>query len=85
MNESPPTWLPALRALLASLCSPKPGAEGLNQLMTSIADLDSLLSHNRSEMPPDLVHFLDRRSYDKAARYCEGVMTIPRGTCGLKN
>jgi len=36
-------------------------------------------------MPPDLVHFLERRSYDKAARLCAGSMAIPRGTCGTKS
>ena len=85
MNTLQPAWLAPLRELLGHLCSPQPGREGLTQLMTSIASLDALLSQNRSEMPADLIHFLERRSYEKAARYCDGVMTIPRGSCGAKN
>jgi hypothetical protein len=85
MNTLQPSWLPPLRKLLEGLCTPQPGREGLTQLMASIADLDALLLQNRSEMPPDLIHFLERRSYEKAARYCDGVMPTPRGTCGAKN
>jgi hypothetical protein len=84
MNAIQPTWLPALRKLLTALCSPQPGREGLTQLVASIADLDALLVQNRAEMPSELIHFLERRSYDKAARYCEGNMSIPRGNCGTK-
>ncbi len=85
MDVIEPAWIAPLRKLLSSLCSPQPGREGLTQLVGSIADLDTLLTQNRAEMPADLIHFLERRSYDKAARYCEGVMSIPRGSCGAKN
>jgi hypothetical protein len=85
IDATEPVWLPALRKLLAALCSPQPGREGLEQLVTSIAELDALLTQNRAEMPPDLIHFLERRSYDKAARYCEGNLIIPRGTCGARS
>ena len=85
MNVLQSAWLPPLRKLLDDLRAPRPGREGLTQLMASIANLDALLSQNRSEMPPDLIHFLERRSYEKAARYCDGATAAPRGTCGANN
>ncbi len=53
-------------------------------MMASLAEMESLLAHNRSDMPPQLVHFLDRRSYEKAAQYCTGQLELPRGTCGAR-
>ena len=85
MHGLQPVWLPPLRKLLEGLCAPQPGREGLSQLVASIADLDALLLQNRSDMPADLIHFLERRSYEKAARYCDGVMSTPRGSCGAKD
>jgi hypothetical protein len=84
-NSSEPVWLEPLRGLLAVVCSPQPGKEALASLMTSLAEVETLLAQHRAEMPPDLVHFLERRSYDKAARLCAGSMAIPRGTCGTKS
>jgi hypothetical protein len=85
MNTTDPLWLAPLRELLAVVCAPDPGKEGLTKLMANLAEIEALLARNRAEMPPELVHFLERRSYDKAARLCAGGMAIPRGTCGAKN
>lgn len=85
MNIAEPIWLPPLRELLSSVCAPQPGKEGLTKLMGRLAEVEILLAKNRAEMPPELVHFLERRSYDKAAQLCAGSVAIPRGTCGAKN
>ncbi|HTB64244.1 MAG TPA: hypothetical protein VK737_11735 [Opitutales bacterium] len=82
---SSPVWLVPLRALLAEVRSPQPGKEGLAKMMTVLAEIELLLTQHQAEIPPQLVHFLERRSYDKAIQYCDGEMAIPRGTCGPKN
>jgi len=84
MNVSEPSWLPRLQKLLGEVSTPKPGKEGLAKLMASLADVEIILTSNRGEMPAELVHFLERRSYEKAARFCEGGLSIPRGACGTK-
>lgn len=84
MNATEPVWLEPLQKLLADVRSPQPGKEGLQKMMASLAEMESLLAHNRSDMPPQLVHFLDRRSYEKAAQYCTGQLELPRGTCGAR-
>jgi hypothetical protein len=56
----------------------------MTKLLANLAEVESLLVINRTDMPLELVHFLERRSYDKAAKLCEGGMSIARGTCGPK-
>ena len=84
MNVPDSTWIAPLRKLLDDVRSPQPGKEGLEKMMAALADVESILAQNRSQMPPELVHFLERRSYDKAARYCDGNLGTPRGTCGIR-
>ena len=74
-----------MRVRLAEVLAPQHGKEGLAKMMASLAELDALLAKHRTEMSTDLIHFLERRSYDKAARLCVGDMAAPRGTCGAKN
>jgi len=85
MNVSESIWLAPLRKLLNDVREPQPGKEGLEKLMGALTEVDALLTLNRSQMPPDLVHFLERRSYEKAAQFCEGNLGMPRGTCGSRN
>jgi hypothetical protein len=80
-----PMWLPPLRELLSVVCTPPAGQEGLAKLMSSLAAVENLLAQNRAEMPSQLVHFLERRSYDKAKQLCAGGLDIPEGTCGTRN
>lgn len=44
--------------------------------------LDSFLERGRGELHPQLVHFLDRRSYVKAVMFLGGETDIPVGACG---
>lgn len=44
--------------------------------------LDELVAANRAQLHPQLVHFLERRSYDKALQFLGGATDIPAGICG---
>jgi hypothetical protein len=66
----------------------------LNQLMTAIKDgdgpgiaaamgaVESVLEANRAGLHPQLVHFLEQRSYAKALLFLGGAEDIPVGRCG---
>jgi hypothetical protein len=68
--------------------------ESLNSLLdgikrsdgTRVADemarLETLLSQGRAGLHPQLVHFLERRSYAKALLFLGGATDIPAGACG---
>ncbi len=44
--------------------------------------LDDLLNQGRAALHPQLVHFLERRSYNKAVMFLGGQTDIPAGVCG---
>jgi hypothetical protein len=68
--------------------------ESLNSLLESIkrsdggrvademARLEGLLEKGRTGLHPQLVHFLERRSYAKAHLFLGGETDIPAGACG---
>jgi hypothetical protein len=47
-----------------------------------MALLDNLLLKGRPSLHPQLVHFLENRSYPKALMFLGGEDAIPRGSCG---
>jgi hypothetical protein len=47
-----------------------------------MARLDNCLAHGRGQLHPQLVHFLERRSYAKALMFLGGESDIPVGICG---
>ena len=47
-----------------------------------MARLDEILEKARSDLHPQLVHFLERRSYAKAVMFLGGESDIPVGICG---
>ncbi len=47
-----------------------------------MAHLDTLLEQSRQALNPQLVHFLERRSYAKALLFLGGESDIPVGACG---
>lgn len=51
-------------------------------ISTSLNSLDTLLKSHRSELDPQLAHYLSRRSYEKALMHLEGQTGIPKGRCG---
>lgn len=79
------TWLEPLRKLLADVRDPQPGKEGLAKMMAALTEVETLLMYNRADMPQQLVHFLERRSYEKAARFCAEDSSITRGNCRVSN
>lgn len=44
--------------------------------------LDGFLERGRATMHPQLVHFLEKRSYAKAVMFLGGESDIPVGICG---
>jgi hypothetical protein len=71
-----------------------PIKESLKSLLDSIKNSDSigigremerleaLLEAGRTGLHPQLVHFLERRSYAKALMFLGGETDIPAGACG---
>ena len=47
-----------------------------------MALLDGQLNEARASLHPQLVHFLERRSYAKALMFLGGESGIPSGSCG---
>ena len=48
----------------------------------AMAELDGCLEQERMTLPPQLVHFLENRSYAKALMFLGGETDIPAGVCG---
>jgi hypothetical protein len=44
--------------------------------------IDGFLQAGRAGLHPQLVHFLERRSYPKALMFLGGESEIPAGSCG---
>lgn len=51
-------------------------------IATEMANLDDFVLQNRQTLHPQLVHFLERRSYTKALMFLGGETDIPVGICG---
>jgi hypothetical protein len=47
-----------------------------------MARLDDFVAAGRETLHPQLVHFLERRSYAKAEMFLGGASDIPAGICG---
>lgn len=47
-----------------------------------MARLDGFLDQGRATLHPQLLHFLERRSYAKAVMFLGGESDIPVGICG---
>lgn len=47
-----------------------------------MSQLDGYLEEGRGSLDPQLVHFLERRSYPKALMFLGGAPDIPAGSCG---
>jgi len=52
-------------------------------IATEMAKLDAVLAQGRrGALHPQLVHFLENRSYAKALMFVQGESNIPAGRCG---
>jgi hypothetical protein len=67
----------SLIALLAGIKA----ADG-QVIADEMAKLDDYLLRGRAGLHPQLVHFLENRSYAKALMYLGGDANIPVGVCG---
>ncbi|HTJ77782.1 MAG TPA: hypothetical protein VL357_02195 [Rariglobus sp.] len=67
----------SLLALLAGIKS----SHG-SVIASEMAKLDGFLEAGRSSLHPQLVHFLEKRSYPKAVMFLGGESDIPVGICG---
>lgn len=67
----------ALTTLLGAIKS----ADG-QAVAAEMEKLDELLAQGRAQLHPQLVHFLQNRSYAKAVMFLGGETDIPVGACG---
>jgi hypothetical protein len=51
-------------------------------IAAEMARLDDFAARGRMTLHPQLLHFLERRSYAKAAQFLGGAEDIPVGLCG---
>lgn len=72
-----------IKASLTSLLSAIKAADG-QTVAKEMAQLDEFLERGRAGLHPQLIHFLQNRSYAKAAMFLEGDANIPVGVCGGK-
>jgi hypothetical protein len=67
----------SLIALLAGIKSSDGGV-----IAREMAKLDDFAAKGRETLHPQLLHFLERRSYAKAEMFLGGASDIPAGICG---
>jgi hypothetical protein len=70
-----------IKASLNSLMDGIKRADGA-RVADEMGRLETLLSQGREALHPQLVHFLERRSYAKALLFLGGATDIPVGACG---
>jgi hypothetical protein len=51
-------------------------------ISAAMGEVEAALAANRAGLHPQLVHFLEQRSYAKALLYLGGAEDIPVGRCG---
>ncbi len=66
---------------LATLLAAIKAADG-QTVAAEMARLDEMVARTRAGLHPQLVHFLENRSYAKAAMFLGGDTGIPVGVCG---
>jgi len=70
-----------IKAALINLMDGITASDGA-AIASATSRLDDLASHGRASLHPQLVHFLDQRSYNKALQFLGGATDIPAGICG---
>ncbi|MEY2881593.1 MAG: hypothetical protein RLZZ15_3973 [Verrucomicrobiota bacterium] len=70
-----------IKATLVTLLAAIKAADG-GSVLTAMERLDASLARGRGELHPQLVHFLENRSYAKALMFLGGETNIPVGACG---
>ena len=68
-----------IKVCLQTITNPEDAKSG--ELVDALKILDSILSENTMNLHPQLKHFLEKRSYQKALIWMDG--EVPeKGTCG---
>jgi hypothetical protein len=70
-----------IKASLQALLSGIKAADG-QTIAAEMEKLDAFLAAGRTTLHPQLVHFLQNRSYAKAVMFLGGESDIPVGVCG---
>ena len=70
-----------IKASLIALLNGIKSADG-KMIVAATTHLDGIVERCRTGLHPQLVHFLERRSYDKALMFLGGATNIPAGICG---
>ena len=70
-----------IKESLISLLAAIEAADG-QAVADAMARLDDWLERGRAGLHPQLVHFLENRSYAKALKFLGGETDIPAGACG---
>ena len=70
-----------IKASLIALLNGIKSADG-KMVAVATAHLDGLVERCRNGLHPQLVHFLEQRSYSKALMFLGGSPDIPTGICG---
>ncbi len=70
-----------IKVSLISLLDAIKRADG-QTVADAMARLDDLLAQGRAGLHPQLIHFLENRSYAKALMFLGGETDIPVGVCG---
>ena len=70
-----------IKASLIALLNGIKSADG-KIITVATAHLDGIVERCRNGLHPQLVHFLEQRSYDKALKFLGGSPNIPAGICG---
>ena len=70
-----------IKASLIALMNGIKSADG-KMIAVATAHLDGIVDRCRAGLHPQLVHFLEQRSYSKALMFLGGPPNIPAGVCG---
>jgi hypothetical protein len=70
-----------IKQSLVALLDAIKSADG-DAVSLQMTKLDGYLDEGRGKLHPQLVHFLERRSYNKALLFLGGASDIPAGSCG---
>lgn len=77
----PPAMETQIKDSLISLLAGIKAADG-KVIADEMVRLDDFLAQGRATLHPQLVHFLEKRSYAKAVMFLGGESDIPVGICG---
>ena len=70
-----------IKASLVALLSAIKASDG-QTIADEMSKLDDFLARGRAGLHPQLIHFLENRSYAKALMFLGGETNIPVGVCG---